>query len=288
MPNIKNFQSDITSFYGTKFTVSRIIENRNDSLLDMEVPADFAEKLLENNIEINLYSLADNSLLYSDVIKNSNKAIYVETLQYEDGTFRKLLFIDFAKVTALSVPPGRYSVTLNFFADEIGNYETRPLKVTRVSTARTEIELKLTDVELQDELNTFAIPRINSEYIRPILKQIFNQEGAGDLILPVSPAKIDSSSLYRNFASGSGDKLLQYNFDDDVGEFVGINTIAQKVLNEAYPIALTKIENKMLSGSTTFTETELTFDIVSAIDEVYDSALKDEEDNPQRYRFDLI
>jgi hypothetical protein len=288
MPNTKNFESNPSSYYGPKFTMSRIIANLKDSLLDMEVPADFKERLLENNIEIALYSLADNSLLFSDVIKNTNKVFKVETLQYEDNTFRKLLFIDFAKVSTLAIPPGRYSITLNFFQNEIGDYFDRPLKVTKISTSNTEVELKLTDVELQDELSMFAIPRINVEYIHPVLLQIFNQSGSADLRIPTSPARIDSSSIYQNFSSGSGELFLKYNFDDDNNEFLGINTIAQNVLDLAYPIVVETIDSKILSGSTSFTEDELINYVVSALDTVYDYALKDEEDNPQRYRFDLI
>ena len=43
-----------------------------------------------------------------------------------------------------------------------------------------------------------------------------------------------------------------------------------------------------LSGSTLFTETELSNMVVNAIDIAYDAALDDEAQNPQNYRFDLI
>ena len=122
-----------------------------------------------------------------------------------------------------------------------------------------------------------------------MLIQIFNQSGSDQINLPTSPIKIDSSSLYQNFASGSGEKLVQYNFDDDVGTRIGINTIMQNVLNDAYPIVLKTVEDMIfLSGSTSFTETELAKYVVDAIDIAYDAALTDEETNPQNYRFDLI
>ena len=109
------------------------------------------------------------------------------------------------------------------------------------------------------------------------------------MALPTSPVKIDSSSLYQNFASGSGEKLLQYNFDDDDGSRIGINTITQNVLDDAYPIALKTVRDMIfLSGSTSFTETELSTYVVDAIDIAYDAALDDEAQNPQNYRFDLI
>jgi hypothetical protein len=291
MANQLNYQSNtqqLSELY-TRYSVSRVIANKNDDLLDMEVPADFSEALLENNVEVNLYSLADNSLIFSDIVKNVSGSIYTETLQYKDNSLRKLLYIDFAKVQNLNLPSGQYAVSLNFFADELGSYDDRILKVNRISTSRTEVELKLTDVTQQKRLEQFAIPKIPVEFIKPILIQIFNQEGANDLVLPTSPVKIDSSSLYQNFASGSGEKLLQYNFDDDDGSRIGINTITQNVLDDAYPIALKTVADMIfLSGSTSFTETELSTYVVDAIDIAYDAALDDEAQNPQNYRFDLI
>jgi hypothetical protein len=291
MAEQQNYQSNIQELSDsyTRYTVSRIIANKKDNLLDMEVPADFSEALLQNNVEVNLYSLADNSLIFSDVVRNVSGSIFTETLQYNDNSLRKLLYIDFAKVPNLNLPSGEYSVTLNFFADEIGAYDNRILKVNRISTSRTEVELKLTDISQQSALEQFATPLIPAEFIKPVLIQIFNQEGADDLVLPTSPIKIDSSSLYQNFASGSGEKLVQYNFDDDDGSRIGINTIMQNVLDDAYPIALKTAEDMIfLSGSTLFTETELSNMVVNAIDIAYDAALDDEAQNPQNYRFDLI
>lgn len=298
MPNQENFASNLNQLQQQypRYTVSRVIANKSNDLLDMEVPSTFSENLLDNNVELNLYSLSDNSLIFADFIKPVSGSIYTETLQYEDGSLRKLLYIDFVKVAQTAVhsqvfelPPGQYSVTLNFFANEIGAYDNRILKVNRISTSRTEVELKLTDASQQNILEQFAIPKISVEYVKPMLLQIFNQTGSSNLTVPMSSAKIDSSSLYQNFASGSGEKLLQYNFDDDDGSRIGINTIMQNVLNIAYPIALKTVDDMiLLSGSTSFTETELSQYVVNAIDIAYDSALDDEKQNPQNYRFDLI
>jgi hypothetical protein len=291
MANQTNYQSNIQELSDsyTRYLVSRTIANTKDDLLDMEVPADFSEALLQNNIEVNLYSLADNSLIFSDVVKNVSGSIYVETLQYEDNSSRKLLYIDFAKVQGLQLPSGQYNVTLNFFADEIGSYNDRILKINRISTSRTEVELKLTDITQQQKLEDFSTPALPATIIVDVLKQIFNQSGSDEIVLPTSAVKIDSASLYQNFGSGSGEKLVQYGFDVDDGSRIGINTIAQNVLDDAYPIALKTVNDMItLSGSTRFTETELSQYVVDAIDVAYDTALADEAKNPQNYRFDLI
>jgi hypothetical protein len=292
MPNINNFVSDVETLSAqyTKYTVSRIIADKQDDLLRMEVPVNFPSVLPHANIELSVYSLADNSLVFSGVITNENDAIFTETLQYTGtNNVRNLLYIDFTKITAtLDLPFGQYSVTFNFFVDEIGSYNERILKVSKISTSRTEVELSLTDASRLYELQQFAVPRINKEWIHLALGQIFNQPFATASNVPMSDVRIDSESVYRNFDSGSGEKLLQYNFDEDDGVRIGINTITQNVLNIAYPIAKAVIDNAILANSSSFTETQLNTIVIDAIDEAYDSALNDEARNPQNYRFDLI
>lgn len=295
MPNLRNYVSTETSRFGPKYTVSRIIVDKQDNLLSMEMPANFPTEIQDNNIELHLYSLADNSLVYSTYIKNERGVISIKRLQYEDNTLRSLLFIDLAKIPAISVelPPGRFQATIHFLMNEFGSYDNRVLNVTRISNSRNEVELKLNsrNLELLGKLDEFAQPRIPKDYIFPTLVQIFNQEGADQLSLPMSSAKIDSSSIYQGFASGSGQKLVDYNFDDDSedGSRPGINTITQNTLDIAYPLAVTAVEEAILKfNSSSFTETEILNIVVSSIDTAYDSILDDEQKNPEKYRFDLI
>ena len=119
MANQQNYESNLADLSGqyTKYLVSRVIANKSDDLLDLEVPADFPLENLANNVEINLYSLADNSLIFSDVIKIASGSIFTKKLQYSNNSHRTLLFIDFSKIDTLDVPIGQYTVTLNFFED---------------------------------------------------------------------------------------------------------------------------------------------------------------------------
>lgn len=294
MANQQNYKTDTqqASQQATRYMVSRVIADKSDDLLSLEVPADFTPELTENIVEVNLYSLADNSLIYSDFIRNSD-ALTTRTLQYNDGTFRRLLFIDFAKVTqAIFLPSGKYSVTLNFFADELGSYDDKILKISKISTSRKEVELKLTDASRQRQLEQFAIPQIPVKYIKDVLIQIFNQNGSDQISLPASPAKIDSTSVYSNFGNNYGQQLIRYGFDQDAenGQRPGINTLIQKVLDIAYPLAVAEITKQLIENPTSisFTQTELSKYVVDAIDIAYDQIISDEEQNPSKYRFDLI
>ena len=294
MANQQNYASDVSRLAESynKYTVSRIIANKRDNLLDMEVPAYFSDNITHNNtsIEINLYSLADNSLIFSDVIKNVSGSIYTQQLQYDDNSLRTLLFVDFSRVGLVDIPTGQYTVTLNFFRDELGSYDDRTLNVSRISTSRTEVELSLADTTLHQKLARFATPAIPTEYIETVLRQIFNQEIPSNAVVPpTSPVRITSANLYSNFESGSGERLVEYGFDIDDENRIGINTIAQNVLNAAYRIAGRNVRNTIVaSGSIGFTEDQLITYVVDAIDEAYDAALADEQQHPQRYRFDLL
>lgn len=255
MPNTQNFKADTTSLEQIypRYIVSRVIANKQDDLLEMEVPADFNEKFLENNIEINLYSLADNSLIFADFIKNS-QAIRVETLQYTDGSLpRKLLYIDFAQVKDLILPSGQYSVTLNFFADEIGSYDSRILKVSKISTSRREVELKLTDLNKQLMLAEFALPTINSVWIIDALKQAFNQTGSS--VIPANNDVLSSASISKQLPTDTASQIVEYNFEE-------VYDIAQQILNGAYVIAQTKVTKLLNENKTRFT-TEILSSIIS-------------------------
>lgn len=298
MPNTQNFQtnnfSELSELY-PKYTVSRILANKQDDLLDMEVPVEFSDALLQNNIEINLYSLADNSLIFSDVIRKSSTAtqiFYTETLQYDNYSVRKLLYIDFSKIIPnLEIPSGRYSVTLNFFADEIGSYDNKILKVSRIATSRTEVELKLTDRTQKQKLLTLAEPRIDTKDIFVVLKQMFNQPLQSNDTGSFSPVKIDSSTLYPNFPNNLGNRILQYNFDDDTPppkNQIGINTITQNILNVVYPKIVTVTQKGITAGSGSFTQTELLSNIERELNIAYESVIEDKRNNPQKYRFNFI
>lgn len=289
MPVIQNFVSDIETLSSqyTKYTVSRVIANKSDDLLDMEVPADFPSNILQTNIEISLYSLADNSLIFSGTVRNINGALFSETLQYTDGTKRNFLYIDFTKFTDLKLPIGQYSATLNFFVDEIGSYDDRVLKVERISTSRNEVQLKLMSSSLQTKMQSFAEPQISNQYINDALLQIFNQAGSNDVSIPASDVKITTSSVLEYLDSGSA--LVNLNFTETSPDGkIGINPLTQQILNEAYILTYNRVNQDINSGTSSFSSTRLYGYVTTSLKSVYDGILSDESLNPQKYRFDLI
>lgn len=285
MANQNNFKENTTQLSQDyiKYTVSRVIQSMSDNLLEMEVPATFPSEVLGNNIEINLYSLVDNSLIYSDFISNKTLgAVTVNTLQYTSGS-RNLLFIDFSKITDLVFPSGQYSATLNFFSDEVGSYDNRVLKVSNISPSRKEVELELTDISQLEYLTKFAIPYISAEYVENAIKQIFNQPESLNLDSNTTGSQITSQSIASQFTATMQQDIITYGFDTGSGNQPGVYQIAQSVLDQAYIQVLGSIKAEILKGTKNFTSVYLNTIIQDAISKEYNKVVSN-----QPYRFVLL
>lgn len=186
MANINNYQTDLVNAASKyrKYTVSRVVSSTKNQLLDTEIPANIPEKF---TLDIALYSLADNSLIFHAIYPSTYDAnlespdqtpFEIRNLIYSDGTVRRLLFINFKNIGIVEVD-GVYEMVINFFVDEFGDYTSPPLYLTRISPSRTEIEMKLVP-EMQtpmsaSKLQSYIYPQISNEWVLDIFKQLCNQ-----------------------------------------------------------------------------------------------------------------
>ena len=281
MANQENYKSNLQTLSEqyNKYTVSRIVATTKDNLLEMEVPADFPQRITKANIEINLYSLSDNSLIFSDFISNSiTGAVTLQPLQYSnDGMRRNLLFIDFSKVTDLFVPIGQYAVSLNFFEDEIGSYDNRSLSISTISPSRTEVELLGTDI---NELNQFALPSLNSVWVKDALKQVFNQTGS-NVRIPADNTVLTTGSIGQQMPQFVATSIEQYNFD-------GVYNIAQSILDGAYITATTEVDSLLANNTTRFTNATLATIISSSLVAEYKKYLDTNTITVGQLPYDLV
>ena len=293
MANQSNFKTDISviSKSYTKYTLSRIIENLSDNLLETELPAEFPSTLNDVAVQISIYSLFDNSLIYADTISNDTEytPIYINKFIYQDNSSRNLLYVDFAQLPNLFLPTGTYQVTFDFYVNEIGSYDERNLKVTKISPSRYEVELEHTNPtpENLEEVQKFVEHGINAKWVLDATKQIFNQIGSQTLDVPASDVTITGSNVLTNLDSGS--TLIDYGFaEDSLDGKPGIYTLTQQILDIAYSSASKQIQRDIDTGTGSFTATRLYGYVTSSIREAYDTLLIDELTNPSKYRFDLI
>lgn len=302
MANQNNFVTNIadTGLSNTKYTVSRIIDSPTvNPLLEMEVPAEFLDFLGTHTVEMHVYSLVDNSLIYSEIISNnlsSNNPIEVKQYTYEDGA-RNLLFIDFSKVSGLFLPMGKYRVAFNFFVNELDTSAESPnLAITKISPSRREVEVKYRRPTSRSmaTMTEFIQPSIKAEDVMNMLKQVFNQSGSRDIKLNMFTSSIDASRIETTLGPSASTLLRTYNFDANAPDTnegtpyssnLGVYPLAQKILDSAYPLVtqsfVTAIETHK---SRSFTLEQLTGSVQTAIATAYNN-LQNQE---LTFRFDLV
>lgn len=155
----------------TAFPVSRIAESPNDNdIIIGRQPGEFGFDA-DDNVEMHFYD-ATNRLVGSVVIPVTSGIISSRTIITQDSQKEEKIVIDMTRVQkelGLLVPPGTYSVTLNFFSNEIGSFVDRKLVIEEVSPSRTELRLgfngQFGEIE-QNELFEFvqqSVPRVVAE-----------------------------------------------------------------------------------------------------------------------------
>ena len=290
MANQNNYKTDITEAQQSfiRFSVSRIVETPQDALIDMEVPAEFPNNLLNATVELGLYSLVDNTLIFYRNLNNIEPSTFVtKTLQYEDGSQRKFVIIDFTKFRDDTFPIGTFSLTLSFLVNELGSAEEPVLKVSRISPSRTEVELLITDTAQKQKMLNLVTPKITDDWIDKVLKQIFNQP-IEDELPPTSPAKIDTESIQSTLGTTAVNLINKYGYDVDENERPGVYTVAQTVLDIAYPLAVEKVTEYLQEGNT-FIDKETLLSIVNdALDQGFDDVYYEAETTPEKYRYNII
>lgn len=174
MPNQNNYRTDLRTKTQSRFTVSRIINVPDATILNEEIVGSFAFDR-EDNIEIHCYSTITNQLILSTVIKLSDNIIKSHIVAYDDGTFKNYIRIDFTKLFVdkdLILVPGDYRMVLNFFSDEIGTYDNRKLNIDVISDSRTEVQVSFNDTT--DEVSL----RENLYLLKEFIEKAFNKSDA--------------------------------------------------------------------------------------------------------------
>lgn len=274
MTNTKNFQSDVNllSQRYERFMVSRVVSNPRDTLLNLQVPTTLPTAY---SVEISLYSLATNSLLFNfNIRSDTQNQFFSQTLSYNEvGQLRRLLFIDFSKIDfsdyALDViPDGEVLAVFNFFADEIGNYDSRQLYITQISPSGREVELRLTPefdtASNRTKLLEMARPQINSTYVLDAVKQMFGKVATN----------IPSNNTMFNFGLVTGST----SFPEGVNQSIinAVQTETNTILTASYGRVTQSIQTELNSGKKRFTDMYLRTLIENTISEVYEERRSDQ------------
>lgn len=310
MPNQNNYKQALENAEAgySRYIISRIISNPADTLLVGQLPSALPFDLDTANVEISLYSLADNSLIYSDYISNSivgaltqknieyqtNKIVNGETTKIQ--TVRTFLFIDFSKLVDLGIPSGQYSLTLNFFVDEVGSYQSRPLSISKISPSRLEIEFDYNG-DSKEQLDNFIKPSIGNStlVLNSVINQVLNDTGSyGQEELPTNNIRLTPEVIRTLLPTNIARAIDEYQFDTGS---TSVYSVAQEILNSAIDLwyegkitipAKYNAVNYDRDAYYRFTQDVVTDFIVTAVSSSYVNYLSNNENRIKALPYDLV
>lgn len=272
MANTFNYASDITALQNeyTRFSVSRIIENPLQGLLEVEIPMPIQTEYF---VELTLYSLANNAVVFNATINPADDVniLKVVTLSYPDQSVRRLLAIDFSK-TLPNLPDGRFEVVLNFFVPQIGTATTKPLTLTKISPSRTELELQLLPqfktAESASVLKDFASPQINYTWAIKAMQYLCNQTQSFDPNIPTDKTPLSFDIITEFLPSAVSDALTDPNTSSEYTASIQLST--QQLLNATYNYATQSMQLAISEGAT-FTDERLITIFSSSLGTAYNN-----------------
>lgn len=150
------------------FSVSRIAQSENDTDIILgRLPGKFGFSS-DDNIEMHFYD-SQNKLFGSVIVPVSSGIVIGRTVLLPDGSTDEKIIVDMTRVQkelGLFIAPGTYTVSINFFANEIGSYTNPKMIIEEVSPSRTELRLGFTSTITQsDQVELFeftqqSVPRV--------------------------------------------------------------------------------------------------------------------------------
>lgn len=183
MSNQSNYVEQIVA-EPRAYTVSRIAVGPDDSeVLLGRQPGEFGFDA-DDNVEMHFYD-SSARLVGSVVVPVSSGIISSRTIITPNSPKEEKVVIDMTRVQkelGLLVTPGIYTVTLNFFSDEVGSFTGRKLTIDEVSLSRTELRLKFDgepSFAEQNQLFEFSqpsIPRVLAEGLMETTIGLSNNE----------------------------------------------------------------------------------------------------------------
>lgn len=270
MPNTFNYASNtaILENQYSRYSVSRIIENPLQDLLEIELPLENQETYF---IEMTLYSLANNSVVFNTRIDptNNDEVVKTVTLTYPDTSVRRLLVIDFSKVIA-DIPDGRFEAVFNFFTPKIGNSVISPLTLTKISPSGTEVELQLLpEYKTQESasiLTDFASPQINHAWVLQAMQYICNQTQSLDTNIPTDQTALSFGIIQQFLPTAVSAQLNNPNTSGVFTSSLQLST--QTLLNNTYNYATQSIQT-YISENVVFTDKTLIEILSSSLSTAY-------------------
>lgn len=252
MPNQENFVQRIPGS-PRAFPISRIAESESDAdILQGRLPGQFGFST-DDNIEMHFYDSANN-LAGSVIVPVSTGIVSSKTIILPDGNIDEKVIIDMTRVQnelGLLILPGTYSVSMNFFSNEIGSYTNPKMIIEEVSPSRTELRLgfstTITQVE-QNELFEFTQPSVPRVIAAGLLSDTLGVNQQGEINIDENLQQfIDTSRLrISQFIDRVIQQLLSVN-PDIIGELANLEPDTPDNLKATIELLATEIYDEFIN-----------------------------------------
>lgn len=188
--NPQNFPDRITNLQDQR--PSRIAQRDAQLIQSFNEDGTFAEKeivfgqTLRDNVEVYVYDEL-NSIVGHTIVRPDNPNIRLLTFAPDqtqigvgqDSTPDNLQLDLVAVLNSMNdgagLPPGRYSISLNFFRDEVGSEQDGKLYIAEISPSRMELRLGMavSTVNLLNGVREFATPSAPRVDMQALVDQTF-------------------------------------------------------------------------------------------------------------------
>lgn len=173
MPNSQNFPDGIST--NVQGRPTRTIE-RDTKLFFLDNKQVIFGDTLKDIVEVYVYDTDDNIIAHLNYDANS-PALSLTKLVSVDNTQSYLDVNLPTLVTELGITPGRYTMVMNFFKNEVGSEEGEKLYIDEISRSRTEVRLRpfSESLAVRREMDEFLMPSVPKLYAQALINEIFGQ-----------------------------------------------------------------------------------------------------------------
>lgn len=128
-------------------------------------------------VEVYFYD-SDNNIDTHINLYAPNDSLTISTLVDPVGNTKQVVNVDLPKIAELTnIIPGRYTMVLNFFRDEVGSERGNHLYITDISSTRTEVKLVPFNEtpEIFREMYEFIVPSVTKLYAQALIDEIYGK-----------------------------------------------------------------------------------------------------------------
>lgn len=205
MPNQINYPDTLIST--NQVRPSRISSNDLSIIKTGETPVIFGETLRDN---VELYVYNDTGVVVGHINIGPTDPLISLTKRVDDISAVDYVNLDMVGAfKKAKIQPGRYTLTTNFFRNEVGSEAGYKLYIAEISPSRTEVRLRPVSIDsnVVNDVFEFATPSVSPEFAQGLIDQVFrvsqNFTDSDSLTLALIESIINTNDISNNVEHGT-------------------------------------------------------------------------------------